>query len=109
MPEGSNEYFTAARARGAISAGAQADELINYNSGNGQFSLRESQLRYSTNITLSANTGAQITHNLGQKLVHVSAMDSGGNRIQLDVVYNSNTQLTVTSVAGITVDIAISL
>ena len=109
VPESGNLYFTDARVRAAISAGSDADELINYNNGNGSFSLRESQLRFSTQLTLSAGTGSQITHNLGQKLVHVSAMDSAGNAATLQVVYNSNTQLTVTSQVGVTLDIAISI
>ena len=109
VSEGSNLYYTDSRVRAAISAGSQSDELINYNSSNGSFSLRESQIRYDTQVTLSANTGMQITHSLGKKLVHVSAMDSAGNMIQLDVVYNSTSALTVTSQTGITVDLAISL
>jgi hypothetical protein len=109
VSEGSNLYYTDSRVRAAISAGSQSDELINYNSSNGSFSLRESQIRYDTQVTLSANTGMQITHSLGKKLVHISAMDSAGNMIQLDVVYNSTSALTVTSQTGITVDLAISL
>ena len=109
VSEGANLYYTDARVRAAISAGSQSDELINYNSSNGSFSLRESQIRFETQQTLSAGTGLAISHNLGKKLVHVSAMDSAGNLIQLDVVFNSTSQLTVTSQTGITVDIAISL
>ena len=109
VAEGANLYYTDARVRAAISAGSQSDELINYNSSNGSFSLRENQLRFDTQQTLSGGVGLQITHNLGKKLVHVSAMDSSGNLIQLDVVYNSTSQLTVTSQVGITADIAISI
>jgi hypothetical protein len=109
VAEGSNLYYTDARVRAAISAGSQSDELINYNSSNGSFSLRESQLRYENQVTLSAGVGTQITHNLGKKLVQFVAMDSSGNMIQLDVVFNSTTQLTVTSQVGITVDLAVSI
>ncbi len=109
VPEGSRLYYTDARVRAAISAGSQSDELIQYNASNGSFSLRSSALRYETQVTLSANTGMQLTHNLGKKLVHVSSMDSAGNQIMLDVVYNSTSQLTVTSQVGATVDIAISI
>ena len=109
VSEGANLYYTDARVRAAISAGSQADELINYNSSNGSFSLRESQLRYENQVTLSAGVGTQITHNLGKKLVQFVAMDSAGNMIQLDVVFNSTTQLTVTSQVGITVDLAVSI
>ena len=109
VSEGANLYYTDARVRAAISAGSQSDELINYNSSNGSFSLRESQLRYETQVTLSAGVSSQITHNLGKKLVQFVAMDSAGNMIQLDVVFNSTTQLTVTSQVGITVDLAVSI
>ena len=109
VPEGSRLYYTDTRVRAAISAGSQSDELIQYNASNGSFSLRSSALRFETQVTLSANTGMQLTHNLGKKLVHVSAMDSAGNQIMLDVVYNSTSQLTVTSQVGATVDIAISI
>ena len=109
VAEGANLYYTDGRVRAAISAGSQADELISYDGNNGSFSLRLQELRYEGQVTLSANTGLQVTHGLGKKLVHVSAMDSAGNLIELDVVYNNTTQLTLTSAVGITVDIAVSL
>ena len=105
----SNLYYTDARVRAAVSSGSQSDELINYDSSNGSFSLRLSDLRYETTVTLSANTPATITHNLGVKLVHVSAMDSSGNLIHLDVVYSSTSALTVESVSGVSVTIAVSV
>ena len=108
--EGStNEYFTPARARGAVAVSNQSDELISYNNSNGEFSLRLSSLRYEAQVTLTANTPYTITHNLGKKLVHVSAMDANGNQIQLNVVYSSTSALTVESVSGVTVDVAVSL
>jgi len=110
VTEGStNQYFTDARARGAVTVSSQSDELINYNSSNGEFSLRLQDLRYETSITLSANTATSITHNLGKQLVHVSAMDASGNKIELDVVYSSTSALTVESVVGVTVTIAVSV
>jgi len=110
VAEGSNNlYYTDARVRAAVTAGSQADELINYDSSNGSFSLRLQDLRHESQVTLTANTAQTITHNLGKKLVHVSAMDSAGNLIHLDVVYVSTTALRVTSVTGVTVDVAISL
>ena len=110
IPEGqTNEYFTPARARGAVAVSNASDELISYNSSNGQFSLVLSDLRYEAQVTLSANTPYTITHNLGKKLVHVSAMDANGNQIQLNVVYSSTSALTVESVSGVTVDVAVSL
>ena len=105
----SNLYYTDARVRAAVSAGSQADELINYDSSNGSFSLRLQDLRHETSITLSANTATSITHNLGKQLVHVSAMDASGNKIELDVVYSSTSALTVESAVGVTVTVAISV
>jgi len=109
VSEGSNLYYTDARVRAAISAGSQADELINYDSNNGSFSLRLSDLRYSASVTLTANTPATITHNLGVQLVHVSAMDGSGNKIELDVVYSSTSALTIESAVGVTVTVAVSV
>jgi hypothetical protein len=105
----SNLYYTDGRVRGAISAGSQADELINYDANNGSFSLRMQDLRHEQSVTLSANTPATITHNLGKQLVHVSAMDASGNKIELDVVYSSTSALTVESAIGVTVTVAISV
>jgi hypothetical protein len=105
----SNLYYTDARVRGAVTVSSQSDELINYNSSNGEFSLRLQDLRYETSITLSANTATSITHNLGKQLVHVSAMDASGNKIELDVVYSSTTKITVESAVGVTVTVAVSV
>ena len=105
----SNLYYTDARVRAAVTVSSQADELINYNSSNGEFSLRLQDLRYETSITLSANTATSITHNLGKQLVHVSAMDASGNKIELDVVYSSTSALTVESAVGVTVTVAVSV
>lgn len=109
VSEGSNLYYTDSRVRNAISAGSQSDELINYDSNNGSFSLRLSDLRYSTSVTLTANTPSTITHNLGEQLVHVSAMDASGNKIELDVVYSSSSALTIESAVGVTVTVAVSV
>jgi len=110
VSEGStNLYYSDSRVRGAVTVSSQSDELINYNSSNGEFSLRLQDLRYETSITLSANTATSITHNLGKQLVHVSAMDASGNKIELDVVYSSTSALTVESAVGVTVTVAISV
>jgi len=126
VPEGSvNEYFTQARARGSISAGTG----ISYNSGTGAVSLNISAgdgieinggneiavnlsvLRYSaSNVSLTANTAYTVTHNLGMKLVHVSALrTSDSARVELEVVYSSTSALTIKSVSNLTVDIAVSV
>lgn len=109
VSEGSNLYYTDARVRAAIAAGSDSDELISYDSNNGSFSLRLSDIRYETSVTLTANVASTITHNLGKQLVQVAAMDASGNKIELDVVYSSTSALTVTSVSGITATIAVSL
>ena len=109
VSEGSNLYYTDTRVRSAISAGSEADELVSYDSANGSFSLRLIDLRKEFSITLSANTPATITHELGKRLVHVSAMDASGNQIQLNTVYTSTSALTVESVTGITVTVAVSV
>ena len=80
-----------------------------YNAGNGSFSLELQALRFEAQSTLTANTAQTITHNLGKKLVHVSAMDAAGNLVQLDVQYISTSALKVTSAVGVTVDLAVSL
>ena len=105
----SNLYHTAARVRAAVSVSSQADELIGYDSSNGSFSLRLQELRHEQSVTLSANTAATITHNLGKQLVHVSAMDASGNKIELDVVYTNTNALTVESAVGVTVTVAVSV
>ncbi len=105
----SNLYFTPARVRSAISAGSQADELLTYDNSNGSFSLRLQDLRHEQSVTLSANTAATITHNLGKRLVHVSAMDASGNKIELETIYLNTNSLSVESAVGITVTIAISI
>lgn len=110
VAEGSNNlYYTDARVRAAVSVSSQADELIGYDSSNGSFSLRLQELRHEQSVTLSANTAATITHNLGKRLVHVSAMDASGNKIELDVVYTNTNTLSVESAVGVTVTIAVSV
>jgi len=51
-----------------------------------------------------------LTHNLGEQLVHVSAMDSNGDKIELEVTYTSSSVVTVLSDVALTgVDIAVSI
>lgn len=109
VSEGTNQYFTQARVRSSVTVGSESDELLNYDGGNGAFSLRLQDLRKEFSITLSANTPATLTHELSKRLVHVSAMDAAGNQIQLNVKYTSTSALTVESVVGITVTVAVSV
>jgi hypothetical protein len=105
----SNLYYTTARVQADIGVSSDPGELIGYSAG--EFSLKLSQLRKGFfNQSLTANTALTLTHNLGEKLVHVTAMDSNSEKIDLKVVYISTTQLSITSVVSLTgVDVAISL
>lgn len=109
VSEGSNLYFTTARAQAAISADPAADNLITV--ADGEILLSASDLRVEfTSQSLTANTGLNLTHNLGKRLVHVSAMDSDGNDIVLQKVYSSTSVVQVTSSVALTgVVIAVSI
>jgi len=62
------------------------------------------------NQTLTANTGLAITHNLGKKVVHVTAMRTSDSKlVDVEVTYTNTNQLSVKSSTGITLDIAISI
>jgi len=105
----SNLYFTTARAQAAISADPAADNLITV--ADGEILLSASDLRVEfTNQSLTANTGLNLTHNLGKRAVHVTAMDSDGNDIVLQKVYSSTSVVQVTSSVALTgVVIAVSI
>lgn len=109
VSEGSNLYFTEARAKAAISADPAAGNLATVS--NGQVLVALSSIRKSfTNQSLTANTNLNLTHNLGQQLVQVTAMDSSGNDVQLEKVYTSSSVITVKSTVGLSgIDIAVSL
>lgn len=109
VSEGSNLYFTNARAQAAISADPAADNLVSVT--NGEILLSASDLRVEfTSQSLTANTGLNLTHNLGKRLVHVSAMDADGNDIVLQKVYSSTSVVQVTSSVALTgVVIAVSI
>ena len=111
IAEGSNLYFTDARARGAVQADPAAGNLLTFNQSSGDIALMLSSLRKGfANQSLTANTGLVLTHSLGERLVHVSAMDGSGNHIDLEIVYTSTTQVTVKSVQSLTgIDIAVSI
>lgn len=111
--EGSvNLYHTAARVRSSVDTDDTVSEnILDYNSSTGKFSVPLSYIRKEfDNQSLTANTGLALTHNLQKQLVHVSAMDSSGNHIDLEIVYTSSTVVTVKSTVGLTgVDIVVSL
>lgn len=104
-----NLYFTDARAQAAISADPAAGNLATVT--NGEVLVALSSIRKGfQNQSLTANTALNLTHNLGEQLVHVSAMDSSGNKVELEVVYTSSTVVTVESVQNLTgIDIAVSV
>jgi hypothetical protein len=109
VSEGTNLYFTEQRAQAAITADPAADNLVSVT--NGEILLSASDLRVEfTNQSLTANTGLNLTHNLGKRAVHVTAMDSDGNDIVLQKVYSSTSVVQVTSSVALTgVVIAVSI
>ena len=111
IAEGSNLYHTVARARNSIQADPAAGNLLTFNQSSGDILVALSSFRKGfANQTLTANTGLNLTHSLGERLVHVSAMDGSGNAVDLEVVYTSNTVVQVKSTVSLTgIDIAISI
>jgi hypothetical protein len=111
VSEGTNLYYTDSRARNAVDADPAAGNLLQYNSSTGEFLVALSSIRKGfQNQSLTANTGLALTHNLGEQLVHVSAMDGSGNKVDLEVVYTSSSVVTVKSVQNLTgIDIAVSV
>lgn len=102
-------YFTNARAQAAITADPTTGNLASVSGG--QVLVALSSLRKSfANQTLVANTGLALTHNLGEQLVHVSAMDGSGNKVELEITYTNANSVSVKSTVGLTgIDIAVSL
>lgn len=111
VSEGSALYFTQARARGSVQADPAAGNLVTFNQSSGDVALMLSSIRKGfANQSLTANTGLALTHSLGERLVHVSAMDGSGNDIQLEKVYTSTTVVTIKSTINLTgIDIAVSI
>lgn len=111
VSENGNLYHTTARARASVQADPATGNLLTYNNASGDMAVMLSSIRKGfANQSLTANTGLVLTHNLGERVVQVSAMDSSGNDIQLQKAYTSSTQITVTSTIALTgVDIAVSL
>ena len=105
----SNLYFTTARAQAAITADSAAGNLATVSGGKVLVALSSIRKLF-TNQSLTANTNLNLTHNLGQQLVQVTAMDSSGNDVQLEKVYTSSSVITVKSTVGLSgIDIAVSL
>ena len=102
-------YFTNARAQAAITADPAAGNLASVNSGQVLVALSSFRKGFG-NQTLVANTALSLTHNLGERLVHVSAMDGSGNKVELEVTYTNANSVSVKSTVGLTgIDIAVSI
>jgi len=104
VTEGStNLYFTDARAQAAISADPSSDNLAQYDNTKGEILVDIGSFRKEfAPQNLTANTFATLNHGLGKKIVHVSAYDSSGNLIQLDVQLVDNNNVKVKSVINVT-------
>lgn len=103
VAEGSNQYFTQARARGAVQADPSSNNLLEYYSQSGDIMVNINKFRKEfAPQSLTANTWATLQHSLGKKIVHVSAYDSTGNLIQLDVQLVDNNNVKIKSVVNVT-------
>ena len=105
----SNLYFTNARAQAAISADPAAGNMATVSSG--QVLVAKSSFRSTfAPQNLTANTFATLNHGLGEKIVHVSAYDSSGNLVQLDVQLVDANNVKVKSVINVSgAEIVVSL
>ena len=111
VAEGSNLYFTNTRARSAISVDPAAGNLLEYNATKGELLVALSKFRKSfAPQNLAADTWTTLNHQLGEKIIHVSAYDSNGDLVQLDVQLIDNNNVKVKSVKAVTgLQIVVSL
>ena len=109
ISEGANLYFTTARAQAAITADSAAGNMATVT--NGAVLVQKSDFRSTfAPQNLTANTFVTLNHQLGEKIVHCSAYDSNGNKIQLDVQLTDANNLKVKSVINVTgAEIVVSL
>jgi hypothetical protein len=85
IAEGTQLYFTDSRSRLALSEGA-GNDFLKYDNATGELEVAKSSFRQEfTAVNLTANTWQNMVHNLGERIVHVSAYDANGEKIQLDV------------------------
>jgi len=109
IAEAGNLYFTEARAKAAISADPAAGNLASVTNGQVLVALNQFRKTFAPQ-NLTANTFATLNHALGEKIVHVSAYDSNGNKVQLDVQLVDANNVKVKSVINITgAEIVVSL
>lgn len=106
-----NLFFTDARSRSAISADAAAGNMLTYNSSTGAIRVAKSAFRSTfAPQNLGANTFVTLNHQLGEKIVHVSAYDASGNLIQLDVQLTDANNCKVKSINAVNnLEIVVSL
>lgn len=96
-----NLYFTDARAQAAITADPAAGNLVTVT--NGEILVQRSDFRATfAPQNLAANTWQTLNHQLGEKLVHCSAYDSNGNKVQVEVQLTDSNNLRVRSVIAVT-------
>ena len=109
--QSTNKFFTDARARLAVSADAAAGNMLTYNSSTGAIRVAKSAFRTTfAPQNLGANTFVTLNHGLGEKIVHVSAYDSSGNLIQLDVQLTDTNNCKVKSINAVNnLEIVVSL
>jgi protein-disulfide isomerase-like protein with CxxC motif len=107
----SNLFFTEARAKAVISADPATGNLAQYDSSTGEILVDIADFRKEfAPQNLTANTWATLNHGLGKKIVHVSAYDSSGNLVQLDVQLVDSNNVKVKSVINVTgAEIVVSL
>jgi len=109
IAEAGNLYFTEARAQAAITADPAAGNLATVTGGEVLVALSQFRRTFAPQ-NLTANTFATLNHQLGEKIVHVSAYDSNGNKVQLDVQLVDANNVKVKSVINITgAEIVVSL
>lgn len=111
VSEGANLYYTDSRVRNAVQADPAAGNLLTFDSATGDMLVALSQFRRTfAPQNLTANTFATLNHQLGEKIVHVSAYDASGNLIQLDVQLVDANNVKVKSVVNVTgAEIVVSL
>ena len=110
VTEGSaNLYFTNARAQAAITADSAAGNLATVTNGQVLVDIADFRKEFAPQ-NLTANTFATLNHGLGKKIIHVSAYDSSGNQVQLDVQLVDANNVKVKSVINVTgAEIVVSL
>ena len=105
--------MSAANVRSQISASSPGADtnLLAYNAGAGELSVLLSSFRKEfNNQSLSAGVFTTLNHGLGKKYVHVSAYDSSGNAVVLEVQATDTNNVKVKSHVNVSgLEIAVSI